>query len=169
MNNKNKNQLFIDRLYGLSDKKNLSIKALARETNVSASTFSSWKNGTTPNIFTMNILATYLGCTLDYLIGNLDYPKNTIPIRHRILDMFAKTIFNYLSNFDFSAKISEDDQIKAMLLYRRVKVAETKVSDYLSDFCNDKQDLVDIKISDLLEFIEIYNELDIKNEIEKES
>lgn len=66
----------INNLFILLDKRNLSAKELSSATNISNGNISDWKNGRSlPTAPKLLILANYLDCSIDYLLGRTDTPE----------------------------------------------------------------------------------------------
>lgn len=63
-------KLITDRIQDLADQKNITIAKLLKDINLSPSSFSMWKKrGTSPKAETVQKIADYLGCSVDYLLG----------------------------------------------------------------------------------------------------
>ena len=62
--------MITDRIQDLADQKNITIAKLLKDINLSPSSFSMWKKrGTSPKAETVQKIADYLGCSVDYLLG----------------------------------------------------------------------------------------------------
>ena len=57
--------------------KNISAYRIAKDTGISESLFSKWKNKATSDISSSNLakIADYLDCSVDYLLGRTDNPE----------------------------------------------------------------------------------------------
>lgn len=65
---------FYSRLLAICSKKGISITALLKEMGLSTSMGTKWRNGTTPNLETVQNIAKHLNVTVAYLIGETDNP-----------------------------------------------------------------------------------------------
>ena len=61
--------MFWERFAELCEKKITSPNAVAKIIGVSNATSTKWKNGTIPNGETLNKIADYFDCSIDYLLG----------------------------------------------------------------------------------------------------
>ncbi len=60
---------FYGRLREIMGEKGVSRYKLVKDNKIYDSYFSNWKNGANPHILTLIMLADYLDCTIDYLVG----------------------------------------------------------------------------------------------------
>lgn len=71
--------IFFEKLLALCQQKNIKPNTVARALNLSDATATKWKKGATPNGETLALIADYLDCTTDYLLGRSDTPKKAAP------------------------------------------------------------------------------------------
>ena len=64
--------MFWTRLKELCASRKKSVSAVCSEINLSNAVATKWKHGSIPNGETLQRLAEYFGCTVDYLIANSD-------------------------------------------------------------------------------------------------
>ncbi len=69
--------MFWDRFYSQCLKKEIKPNPLAKELGISSGVITKWKNGGIPNGETLNKIADYLDCSVDYLLGRTDNPQKT--------------------------------------------------------------------------------------------
>lgn len=69
--------MFWDRFYSQCLKKEIKPNPLAKELGISSGVITKWKNGGIPNGETLNKIADYLDCSVDYLLGRTDSPQKT--------------------------------------------------------------------------------------------
>lgn len=63
----------LDNLFREISKRGLSLKKVSEETGISAGLLSEWKNGNrNPSLKTLEKIALYLDCSVDYLVGRKD-------------------------------------------------------------------------------------------------
>lgn len=64
-------------ILNIFQEKGLSAYKVSKETGISESLFSKWKNNPTSEISSKNLvkLADYLDCSVDYLLGRTDKPE----------------------------------------------------------------------------------------------
>lgn len=68
----------LSNLFKRIEENGLTLKQVSEDTGVSAGLLSEWKNGNrTPSVVSLQKIADYLHCSLDYLIGNSDIPNIT--------------------------------------------------------------------------------------------
>ncbi|MDE5737850.1 MAG: helix-turn-helix transcriptional regulator [Oscillospiraceae bacterium] len=66
----------LDNLFKLIDGKGLTKAKVAAATGISTGNISDWKNGRSmPTAIKLDILANYLDCSVDYLLGRTDNPN----------------------------------------------------------------------------------------------
>lgn len=82
--------MFWDRFYSQCLKKEIKPNPLAKELGISSGVITKWKNGGIPNGETLNKIADYLDCSVDYLLGRTDIPKE------------AQTLDEQLKGVDFA-------------------------------------------------------------------
>ncbi|MDE7261246.1 MAG: helix-turn-helix transcriptional regulator [Oscillospiraceae bacterium] len=61
----------------ISKERGITPYRLSKETGISQSLFNSWKRKPTSNIYSSNLvlIADYLGCSVDYLLGRTEDPE----------------------------------------------------------------------------------------------
>ena len=65
----------LDNLFSRIKEKGITAKKLSEETGISTGNISDWKSGRSmPTAIKLDILATYLDCSVDYLLGRTDCP-----------------------------------------------------------------------------------------------
>ena len=95
-------------LKNLLQERGITQEALAKEFYTTQQTVSRWLNGINePDFTTLNKLADYLGCSVDYLLGRED----DYGIVNSKTNNLTKTQLNLLSSFDI---LSTDDQNKVL-------------------------------------------------------
>ena len=68
------NQKFAKNLKELVESKHISLRKLETELNINHTTLSRWLNAKTlPNADYLYIIADYFNCSVDYLLGRIDY------------------------------------------------------------------------------------------------
>ena len=68
----------LDNLFIILSQKGISQSRLAEDTSISTGNISDWKRGRSmPSAVKLDELATYLDCSVDYLLGRTDEPKST--------------------------------------------------------------------------------------------
>ncbi|MBP2629513.1 MAG: helix-turn-helix domain protein [Firmicutes bacterium] len=82
-------QVFGQRLKQLRENKNYTQEEVGDWFNMGKSTVSQWENGRIPHATILDILASKLGVTIDYLLGRTDYlsapqPKNKFNVANNI-------------------------------------------------------------------------------------
>lgn len=66
----------VDNLFRIISEKGISQSKVAKDTSVSTGNISDWKNGKSlPSASKLDELATYLECSVDYLLGRTDKPN----------------------------------------------------------------------------------------------
>lgn len=66
----------LDNLFLRIKELNLTAKKLSNDTGISTGNISDWKNGRSmPTAIKLDILADYLDCSVDYLLGRTDNPE----------------------------------------------------------------------------------------------
>lgn len=71
--------LNIDILFSLLEKKNIKQSELSKATGISTGNISDWKKGKSfPSAEKLLLIADYLGCSTDYLLGRTDNPNITV-------------------------------------------------------------------------------------------
>ena len=68
-------QIIEDRIVALAKHQGLSKNKLLINANLTKSLFDNMKRGQIPSIEKIHILADYLGCSVDYLLGRTDNPE----------------------------------------------------------------------------------------------
>lgn len=69
----------LDNLFIILSQKGISQSRLAEDTSISTGNISDWKRGRSmPSAVKLDELATYLDCSVDYLLGRTDDPKKNI-------------------------------------------------------------------------------------------
>ncbi len=64
---------FTERFKEFMTQNNLTIRQVEQETEIPNQTLSAWLTGTRiPNAYSLCILADYMGCSVDYLLGRVD-------------------------------------------------------------------------------------------------
>ncbi len=78
-------QIIEERIMSIANELGLSKNKLLINANLNKSIFDNMKKGQIPSVEKIHILADYLDCSVDYLIGRTDIPeinkKNTSPKR----------------------------------------------------------------------------------------
>ncbi len=64
-----------ERIMGIAKSKKLSKNKLLEEAQLSKSIFDNMKKGSAPSIEKINVIADYLDCSVDYLLGRTDSPQ----------------------------------------------------------------------------------------------
>lgn len=67
--------LLEDRIMGLAAEKNLSKNKLLANVGLGKSLFDNMKKGKVPSVDRISLIADYLGCSVDYLLGRTDNPE----------------------------------------------------------------------------------------------
>lgn len=66
----------LDNLFFRISERNLTAKKVAEATNISTGNISDWKSGRSmPSAVALDILANFLDCSVDYLLGRTDKPE----------------------------------------------------------------------------------------------
>ena len=71
------NMEYSERILQIMHNKGITPYRLAKETGMTESLFSLWKSNPSSKIYAQNlvIVADYLGCSVDYLLGRTDNPE----------------------------------------------------------------------------------------------
>lgn len=66
-----------DRILEIMNERGITAYRLAKETGIAESTFGQWRKCPSSNIYSSNLalIADYLGCSVDYLIGRTGNPE----------------------------------------------------------------------------------------------
>ncbi|MCM1298197.1 MAG: helix-turn-helix domain-containing protein [Firmicutes bacterium] len=65
-------------LFDVLKERGITQKKLSEDTGISTGNISDWKSGkSSPKPAALSKIAQYLGCSVDYLLGNTDNPKGT--------------------------------------------------------------------------------------------
>ena len=73
----------LDNLFFIIEKKGLTAKKVSEDTGISSGNISDWKSGRSmPTANKLDVLANYLDCSVDYLIGRTNVPNaiNTLEL-----------------------------------------------------------------------------------------
>lgn len=90
----------LDNLYKTIGERGLTLKKVSEETGVSTGLLSEWKNGNrTPSVTTLEKVADFLECSVDYLIGRIDTP-NPIAIPGEIILKLNNIFDDFISRED---------------------------------------------------------------------
>lgn len=66
----------LDNLFFRIKEKGITAKKLSEATGISTGNISDWKSGRSmPTAIKLDIIASYLGCSVDYLLGRTDNPN----------------------------------------------------------------------------------------------
>lgn len=66
----------LNNLFNRITEKGINAKKLSEATGISTGNISDWKSGRSmPSAIKLDILADYLGCSVDYLLGRTDNPE----------------------------------------------------------------------------------------------
>lgn len=68
---------YSERILQIMQNKNITPYRMAKETGITESLFSLWKSNPSSNIYANNLvlIADYLGCSVDYLLGRTENPE----------------------------------------------------------------------------------------------
>ncbi len=74
----------LDHLFQRISEKGLSAKKLSEATGISTGNISDWKSGRSmPSAVNLDIIADYLDCSVDYLLGRTDIPEVNRSPKHQ--------------------------------------------------------------------------------------
>lgn len=71
--------MFYDRLSQLCKEKNTTLTTVLKELGLSTAKGSQWKQGTSPSVRDLNLLAQFFDVSIDYLLGNDQIKKRPTP------------------------------------------------------------------------------------------
>lgn len=91
----------LDNLFILIRQKGLNAKKISDDTGISTGNISDWKSGRSmPTASKLDILATYLNCSVDYLLGRTDVVEVNRGVKIIVDD--GNTITPYMAAYDGS-------------------------------------------------------------------
>ena len=97
----------LDNLFLRIKEKGLTAKQVSADTGISTGNISDWKSGRSmPTAIKLDVLATYLDCSVDYLLGRTDVPDLIVKDKKggtTIIEMMAPPMRTY------KAKIAASD------------------------------------------------------------
>jgi len=68
-------QINIDRILLLTHSKNLSVNQMLKNAGLASSILDNMKRGRLPSVDKIHVIADYLNCSVDYLLGRTDNPE----------------------------------------------------------------------------------------------
>lgn len=71
--------MFYERLIQLCNESNNTLTAVLKELKLSTAKGSQWKQGVSPSVRDLNLLANYFNVSIDYLLGKDDIKKRPTP------------------------------------------------------------------------------------------
>lgn len=124
--------LNIDILFSLLEKKNIKQSELSKATGISTGNISDWKKGKSfPSAEKLLLIADYLGCSTDYLLGRTDTPTGTYSISNSqttINGTQANVIHNAMGSDGLTdefmkvfAELCFDDKVSVMQYVKDIK------------------------------------------------
>lgn len=124
--------LNIDILFSLLEKKNIKQSELSKATGISTGNISDWKKGKSfPSAEKLLLIADYLGCSTDYLLGRTDMPTGTYSISNSqttINGTQANVIHNAMGSDGLTdefmkvfAELCFDDKVSVMQYVKDIK------------------------------------------------
>lgn len=116
----------LDNLFFIIKEKGLSASKVSDDTGISTGNISDWKKGRSmPTATKLDILANYLDCSVDYLLGRTDNPEVTYN-NHALSGDGGVAVAGGNANITISNQQKEDaeilDLIKSLPLKKRVKI-----------------------------------------------
>ena len=113
----------LDNLFQRIKERKTNAKKISEDTGISTGNISDWKSGRSmPSASKLDVLADYLDCSVDYLLGRTDAP--TAPMANSEFD----TLYNQLDNED---KAEVRGMIKGLL--RADKYQKSKPNTNIAD------------------------------------
>ena len=90
----------------IAKQKNLSKNKLLQNVQLNKSVFDNMKKGQIPSIDKIHIIAEYLDCSIDYLVGRTDVPEvNGVELKE-------KRIYNLIERLIQEGELTEDESVK---------------------------------------------------------
>lgn len=116
----------LDNLFFIIKEKGLSASKVSDDTGISTGNISDWKKGRSmPTAAKLDILANYLDCSVDYLLGRTDNPEVTYN-NHALSGDGSVAVAGGNANITISNQQKEDTEllnlIKSLPLKKRVKI-----------------------------------------------
>lgn len=116
----------LDNLFFIIKEKGLSASKVSDDTGISTGNISDWKKGRSmPTAAKLDILANYLDCSVDYLLGRTDNPEVTYN-NHALSGDGGVAVADGNANITISNQQKEDTEllnlIKSLPLKKRVKI-----------------------------------------------
>ena len=125
-------------LFKRIDELGINSKIVAEETGISAGNISDWKKGRSyPTASKMILLADYLGCSIDYLVGRTDIPR-PLNIPKEFTEKIGDMTEDYISEAGFVHPpfmsnrvyfIHEKDEAKIWKMYDKAKAYDDTIID----------------------------------------
>ena len=113
-----------ERLKELREEKGLTQTQLAKETNISQAGIAKWETGDrTPSMDQLIILANFFDCSIDYLVGRIDYQKimkifaERLKLLQKDANLSAKQLGDILGVSDSTIIRWENDEISPSIEY----------------------------------------------------
>lgn len=80
---------FIENVLGLIDKNGITKNKMLKDLGMGTGTFNTWeKRGTIPSGETLSKIAAYFNVSIDYLLGNEQKNKPTVPTNNELNDLY---------------------------------------------------------------------------------
>lgn len=99
---------FWERFYSLCMEKNIKPNPAAKEIGISSGAITKWKNGEAPGRNSLNKIADYFGCSVDYLLCKTDQKtKQVIQNEQPVSDSLKLLI-------DESSNLSDEEILKTL-------------------------------------------------------
>lgn len=103
------------RILTIIQERGISAYKLAKETGISESLFSKWKKKPTSEIASLNLvkIASYLDCSVDYLLGRTDDPVTPSSAAHDDLKLRLDQNYSSLNQAGKTALVAISDDMVA--------------------------------------------------------
>ncbi len=134
-----------ERIMGIAKSKKLSKNKLLEEAQLSKSIFDNMKKGSAPSIEKINVIADYLDCSVDYLLGRTDSPQahkqgNSLINNSTVKGDFNTNAGNINVNTSTSTSASYQDELNN--LYGKLTlIQQAKLLSLVSDVVDGKAEL----------------------------
>lgn len=89
----------LNNLFLIIEKNGLTASKVAADTGISTGNISDWKNGRSmPSAIKLDVLADYLGCSVDYLLGRTDNPyfEKAVPPEEKVTKQDLQAMIDQL-------------------------------------------------------------------------